>query len=386
MRFALLGNHPDGLEMAVALVASGRHQLVVTTQTPPADHPLGSLFANVPRQSDLEEVLADPAVEAVIVAGDVDVRPKQLRRALQAERHVLCVHPPDDSPALAHEAAMLREDNRVVLLPLLSTGLHPAIRCLAILIEQPGTSPTPLGSLQLVELEWAAREEVLTGITIAHRNPSFPTWDILRRLGGEVAELSGFAEREELTPGAVVLLAGRFARGGLLQARLLPARAAESRRLVVTGEWGWAELYYPQGDHGPAFLTRPGPDGQVIEESWDRWDPWPALVEQFEAALAGRDRELLVTWQDTVRALELDDTARRSVERRRADRLDYQVASEEVGFKGTMTLVGCGVLLISMLLLIVARWFPAAGWLIVPLLVIFLGLQFLRPLAGRRHD
>jgi CHASE2 domain-containing sensor protein len=46
-----------------------------------------------------------------------------------------------------------------------------------------------------------------------------------------------------------------------------------------------------------------------------------------------------------------------------------------------MTLVGCGVLLLSLLLLIVGRWIPAVGWLILPLLAGFLILQFLRPLA-----
>ena len=54
--------------------------------------------AQTRRVSDLEEVLADPAIEAVIVAGAPAVRPAQLRRALQSERHVLCVHPADDSP------------------------------------------------------------------------------------------------------------------------------------------------------------------------------------------------------------------------------------------------------------------------------------------------
>ena len=35
MRFALLGNHPDALEMACALVDSGRHQLTAFTATIP---------------------------------------------------------------------------------------------------------------------------------------------------------------------------------------------------------------------------------------------------------------------------------------------------------------------------------------------------------------
>jgi hypothetical protein len=43
-----------------------------------------------------------------------------------------------------------------------------------------------------------------------------------------------------------------------------------------------------------------------------------------------------------------------------------------------MTLLGCGLLWGSLLLLIVSRWVPWAGWLIAPLFGIFLLMQVLR--------
>ena len=95
---------------------------------------------------DLEEMLADPAVELVIVAGAALDRAAQLRRCLQAERHVLCVHPPDDSPDSAYEAAMIQGDTHCLLLPLLPDSLHPAMRELTDFGSQ-GT----LGSLRLIE-------------------------------------------------------------------------------------------------------------------------------------------------------------------------------------------------------------------------------------------
>jgi hypothetical protein len=58
--------------------------------------------------------------------------------------------------------------------------------------------------------------------------------------------------------------------------------------------------------------------------------------------------------------------------------MEYPEASEEVGFKGTMVLTGCAMLWGSILLLILAHWFPSLRWLIVPLLVVFLVLQLLR--------
>ena len=49
-----------------------------------------------------------------------------------------------------------------------------------------------------------------------------------------------------------------------------------------------------------------------------------------------------------------------------------------------MTLVGCGLLWCVLLLLILSAWFPKVGWLIIPVLALFLALQLLRWLIPRR--
>src|SRR5713101_3445111 len=67
MHFALFGDHPDGLDMARALVETGRHQLA--TYTGPAEglERLRRWGLTAKPVGDVEEVLADPAIEAVIV-------------------------------------------------------------------------------------------------------------------------------------------------------------------------------------------------------------------------------------------------------------------------------------------------------------------------------
>jgi hypothetical protein len=183
--------------------------------------------------------------------------------------------------------------------------------------------------------------------------------------------VSAFADEESVEPGRPVLLAGRFEKGGLFQVTLAPNRRADAWRLVVYGERGEVELTFPQGWHGMAFLNGPGG-----EESWPRWDPWPVVIEAFERAVAGQPAA--VAWQDEVRLLELDDAARRSVEKRRVHLMEYQETSEEVGFKGTMALAGCGLLWAVLLLAIGSAWEPRLGWLILPLLLVFVALQVLR--------
>jgi predicted dehydrogenase len=393
MRFALLGNHPDGVEMACALVECGRHRLVACTALLDEDS-LRRLGDGVRKVSDVEEVLADPAVEMVLVAGDVSVRAAQLRRALQSERPVLCVHPADQTPDAAYEAAMIQADTAGLLLPLLPEATHPGLHRLAQLLA----APSPLGPLRLLEFVRSSPGELLDGVEVPGRKPSIPGWDILRLVGGDIAEVSAFSAAEELLPGQPLLVAGRFERGGLFQMTLLPAQPQASWRITAHGVDQDAELYWPQGWLGPAYLSWREADSEMQEEAWEPWDPWPTLVEQLEVALAARPpaaQEPSSSWQGERRALELDAAARRSVERRRSSPLEYPEASEEVGFKGTMTLAGCGMVWLVLVLVIASIWLPAEyrgffrpllGWLIGLMLVFFLGGQLLRYLIPVRAE
>lgn len=388
MRFALLGDHPDGIDLACALVQSGRHRLLAFTTTP-TEEVLQRLGGEARRIGDVEEILADPAIEAVIVAGRVEVRPAQLRRALQSERHVLCVHPADQSPEIAYEAAMLRNDTGCVLLPLLPEATHPAFQRLAEFVRRKDGDNAPLGTFRLLQVERGVAEEVLDGVWIPGHKAAFPGWDILRTIGGEIQEVSAFAEEEELSEGQPVLIAGRFQRGGLFHVSLLPRERRPSWRLTVLGSDGRAELLFPQGWNGPALLDWCDAAGEPHEEYWQNWDPWPALIETFEqmvASPAAPESRRPLSWQDAIRALELDDAARRGVEKRRSTLLEYPEATEEVGFKGTMTLVGCALLWGVLLLLILSVWWPKLGFLIVPLIVVFLGLQLLRYFVPQQRE
>jgi predicted dehydrogenase len=408
MRFALLGDHPDGLDVARALAESGRHDLLVYSGPAVGAEYLRRWELRPRLIGDLEEVLADPAVDAVIVAGSAGDRPAQLRRALQSERHVLCVHPAGPSPDIAYEAGMIQTDVRHLAVPLLPEALHPAVLRLVELVRAQGPP-------RLVAFERHAPDDFLLEYATAGHKPSVPGWDVLRALGGEVAEVFAYAGPEELLPGEPLLMAGRFDKGGLFQATYLPHQSEPRWRLTVLVQYERLELDFPQGWPGPARLTWLDTSGEAREETYAAWNPWPALVEAFEAAVQGRrpafagaalqpqlaahaaGGEAIVagppepaaepaaevaapalTWQDEVRCLELDDAARRSVERRRASALEYQDATEETGFKGTMTLVGCGLLWGGLILLILSIWIPWLGWGILPVLTVFLALQLLR--------
>lgn len=386
MRFALLSDHRDGLDLACALAASGRHELRLYCG--PATG-----LAHLQRQGltprtlgDVEELLADPDIDAVIVASSPAVRAAQLRRALQSECHVLCVHPADPSPDVAYEAAMIQADTGRVLLPMLPASLHPGIARLATLARA--------GNVRVVEFEIWSPEEVLFDAVHEGTKPSLPGWDVLRFVGGEIGEIYLQSPHPELLPAQPMLLSGRFVDGKLLRGVYLPNQADATWTLSLVTTTGRMTLCFAQGWPGPAQLTFTDDQGADRIETWDAVHPWLALIERFEQAVVenavrkpqpGRPDDACLTktppmlgWQDELRALELDDAARRSAERGRSNTLDLQETTEEASFKGTMTLVGCSLIWLTVVVLIVSVWIPWLAWLIVPVFAVFLVLQALR--------
>lgn len=339
MRLALLGDHPDGRAFVRAALHSGRHELAVYCGNQPE---WGKKIAPSFRVTkDLEDVLADPKVEACVVAVPIKDRLDVARRVLQSERHALVVHPVDLIPPGAYELDMLRGDTHQALLPLIVEHIG---------LDRKSQQPDPVSVVELtiehphVSLEHGERKQ----------NPALPNWTLLRRHGGEIAEIQAFAEAEEIVDNKPLMINGRFEKGGLFQ-----------------------------------ISFRPGEKNEVVDEHDDRW---VTIVEEFEKeveyvhqsnraepAAGGKDRpDSILVWRDEVRALELDDAVTRSLAKRRAQLMEYQDASEEVGFKGTMTLVGCALLWIAIILLVISAWAPWAGWLILPAIIVFLGLQTLR--------
>jgi predicted dehydrogenase len=387
MQFALLGSHPAGLAMSKALEISGRHKVVVYCGLPAGREMLTSALGKaISVVGDVEEALANPAVEAVIVASAPQSRPAQLRRALQADRHVLCVHPADISPDVAYEAAMIQGDTGCVLLPLMLDTLHPGIARLAALIRQGSIGPPGL-----IQAELDPAHGAVLNVLGSKPSFSFGFWDVLRFLGGEIAEVMAFGKAERFQENTPLLVEGRFEIGCLFQVTIISAEQGD--RLVLRAGQNHADLLMQEGIGGPSSLIWKGNDQVNHREEWQTWDGWQEMVAVFERALAEPKRlspagavepvsavgtSLRPSWHDAVRALELDDAARRSLEHRRASLLEYQEATEEASFKGTMTLVGCGLLWALVALLVLSRWFPWLGWIFIPLLALFLVLQLFR--------
>src|SRR5262249_46187692 len=123
-----------------------------------------------------------------------------------------------------------------------------------------------LGAFRLLVVERCSSGEVLENLDSAEGKPAFPGWDVLRALRGEIPEVSAFADKEDLERGQPILLAGRFESGGVFQVTLVPAARSSRWRLTAVGAAGAAEVVFPEGWDGPAFLTWRDEAGEPREE------------------------------------------------------------------------------------------------------------------------
>src|SRR5262245_8042652 len=211
MRFAILGDHADGWAVGRALAAAG-HELVVY-QGETALEVARQLSAAVRRQADLEEILADPQVEAVIVATGAASRLDVLRRVLQSERSALCVHPVDRKPDGGHEINLLQGDLHQVVLPILPDAVGSTVVELRRSVAEWSAEQR---RHMLVDIDVSGPGDVLFPEEAGDR-ATFPGWTLLRRLGGEIAEIEALADGEEIAPAEPVIAQGRFIDGGLFR-------------------------------------------------------------------------------------------------------------------------------------------------------------------------
>jgi predicted dehydrogenase len=395
MKLALLGIDDVMLAIVRRALELGQHEIVLLTEEDLTGHEpdsLRQLRAMVPPRTPefaWEAMLYDRPAEAAIVARgqDQDVRAEQLRKLVQAGVPMLIAHPVVDSMLVYYELDMIRSESSCIMVPIAPWRWHPAVAQLAELIEAEDNSP--LGAVGQATFDRALRRRDKPAVLAQFACDV----DLIRDTCGDVSKLSALSSRyDEATyanlgvqmsgPEPIVV---RWSTG--------PLEETPHGSLTIVGTRGKATLHMP--DEG-AWRLETRIDGQIDSESFLKWNMAEAALEELTAAMRGDPPAL--DWTAAARAVELAETIDRSLAKGRTIELHNEEFTDIGTFKGTMTSLGCGLLLAGLCLVLglgiveaVARKLGFAGvadalrfwpyWL-AGFLVAFLLLQLVLKLAA----
>jgi myo-inositol 2-dehydrogenase/D-chiro-inositol 1-dehydrogenase len=380
MKLALLGVDDNTAALAEAAVDAGHAIIAIYDPGSLTAKDVAAWAPGIQVVDDWQTLMADSRAEAVIVArarlGAEDVRTDQLRALIQAEVPLLVAHPVVGSMLAYYELDMSRQDNDCPLLPYVPARWHPAIDRLVGIVGQQETSPIGLIEQVVVERSFSQRrrEDVLAWFA---RDVS-----VMRVLAGELNKLGAMttANTGETTELANLNIQMSGPSGVLARWSVGSGDPAPGARLTLIGRRGKAMLYMPEASDAWK-LELPTDDGTIAETFAD-WDPEAEGIDEFEAAIAGE--AATPTWIDACRDMELVDAVQRSLERGRTIDLHFEEQTEDSTFKGMMAAGGCLLLMlvlgVLMLVAVVGQGRIFSFWplVLVAVLVVFLGLQFLR--------
>lgn len=337
-------------------------------------------FPDVRITADLDEALAAPGIDLVVVGGPIPERAEALRRAAAVGFAAICLHPPGDDSEPYYQVALSRQETGAVVIPDLPLRLHPGVVRMREAIRS-----GELGTFRGI------RHECRAGVETELPRRVFPgVVDVVRSLLGEIEALTASGDPPGEHPDLELVVQLRAAEGRRAEVRIESGVAGPSR-LTLNGSSGSLTLEYEPAFREPGSLVRRGlSPGREENIPLGAWDPREAVMRTLSAALepSGETASAVLgpTLNDGTRAMELSEAVVRSLRRSRTIDLHYEAISEEASFKSVMASTGCTILLGILVLLPLSLAGPALGmnwtiylaWIIPPVLVVFAVLQFLR--------
>ncbi len=388
-----------GLDPPMAGVASAAHDagdVIAVGIDLPGDAPLPPSPGAPLRRAASWEPLLDETCNAVLVAavGWSDARAEAVRSLVQAGRTMLISQPPTLSMLWAYELDMIAADSGARIIPALPDRLHPFVAGLRTQVEEAVAGGHRLGPLETITMERRtgdrSRETVLRHLA---RDA-----DLVRVLVGDpqrLATLGGTIDTAWPT------LAVEFTGERQVPVRWSIARG-EPTTLTITLVHGGGSttVMIPDGPDPWTWHDEPGGLARAAV-SFDRNRVLLAHLHRMAGRpLDAADPPVLppAEWSDAARAIELAETVPRSLLKGRGIDLHQEEFSEIGTFKGTMASLGCGIVILALLVLVLAALVGGiareAGWavgeriagawpvVVLVALVLFLALQVLPLIVG----
>ena len=371
LRCAWLGDSRDALAVARALVDGNLGDLVAAAECGDCAGDLLQVSPGLRLENDWESLLTRGGFEAVVVAGDSDPVLEGARQLARGGAR-LWVWVGGSATRLFSELTLLDAESPGRLHPLLPQRHLPGLSSLAA-----DLAARKLGSLLSVQFARTRPEPSLDAATLDR--DFLHDVDLLRSLLGRFEQLTAFRHAD---PSGRILQATTTLGGPNLPPvswQVMPG-GEPGWRLTVAGELGRVVMEAHDRE-----LTRLH-DGAVVE-TWPRPQAEahallqtvrdalaPPLAEAPLASAAGKQAGHRTNWDDLLRGVELVAATRESLRRRRTIDVLFEAPSERNLFKSHMTAAGCGLLLVTpvlvVLYLLVAAAFPLPEWLKIALVAL----------------
>ena len=389
MKLALLGADPDTLSLAREIVRSERHQLVWAGDLAAAEDYVRRLAPQAVVSNEWESLLAGSGVDAVIVARDQDEerRAEQLRKLVQAAVPLLVSHPVHSSMLIYYELDMIRRETGGILIPYLPARYHSALQQLRGRLDSSAGEPADaqLGEVEqlIVDRMLAERREeaVLRQFAV--------DVDLMQLLCGPMNKVSAMAAASD-NPFASLGVQLSGSGPALARWSVSPVEEQPGAKVTLLASRGKATLWMPaeQDDWKLEFSGGQPSKPQML----DPWQPEEQALAALEAAIGGAPAA--PDWLEASRDVELAEAIGRSLKKGRTVELHNEDYTEQATFKGTMTSLGCGVLMAALVMLPVAAvaaklgcpWARYWAWILLAMLVLFLAMQGLGLLFGQRES
>src|SRR5262249_50068669 len=176
MNVAILGNGDEECGWAYWLLEQDEHRL--SAAFPGFSEPGLEL---VSRATDLDDLLARPAIDVAIVGGPIDLRGEYLRRCAAEGMPVICLHPAGADSEPYYQVALSHAETGAIIVPDIPLRLHPGVAMLRAAL-----SSGEVGAFRGIRLEAESDTEGLDLVRVVFARQV----DVIRAFLGEIEALS----------------------------------------------------------------------------------------------------------------------------------------------------------------------------------------------------
>ncbi len=383
MNFALLGTDQESVALAQAAQAAG-HSIVWR-----GDLVEDAGWTGEDLGAEWEALYDTSLVDGLIVgrgAATASLRSEQVNQLSKNGVAILASFPLVDSVLSYYEIDMARGESGALLQHFNPLAAQTEIykKCAAWVAQ----GHPELGSI----------EQIVWERPLAERTQERVLWhfardvELLSQVAGPLNRLGALGSPDEAATyaGLSVQLLGKSQVP--VRWQVGPVEESECPSLVLIAQHGKLKIALDQAARPVQLEVRHAGDTQTVE--LEPVDAAKQAVQRFAGAIEHRDAGES-TWSQALRAMELTDTIEISLRRGRMIEVHQQQLTEELAFKGTMSALGCGVLLLLPPLLLFCGWvadlmgLPVARyWPHVLLLLLggFLSIQLIPKLLFQRKE